>query len=431
MSPLSWLRGRAIPIVVCLAGLVALYVMLRMVALSSELALLITLAVLLFFIAAAALDFAHDSAFWRSMQRVAQSEGPDALIEADNVEWPDSPHAQVAAGALDAVTRAANAEVARLRQLEIEHREFVEAWVHEVKTPLAAADLLVENARTAASGGQDVVELAHSLSRELARIDGYVEQALFFARATAVDRDYLVRSCELRRLVGDAVKSRAHALIGAGMAVEMEGLEREVFADPKWMGFVLGQLIDNAIKYRRTPTAVSSGFVETLAAVPSESVGASAFPSPESPVEGAAAAEAHGSANENLAATPPAPRAAETVTPPLSAAASPTPEPVLARERPRLLFKAVAYDEGRATEHVTLTVRDNGCGISVADIGRIFDKGFTGENGRTHAKSTGIGLYLVRQLCEKMGLAVQASSTPGSWTAIDIIFPTNRMHLFE
>ena len=372
MSPLSWLRGRAIPVVVCLAGLAALYVMLRIVALSAQLALLITLAVLLFFVAAAALDFAHDYAFWRSLRRVARCEGPDALVQADGVERPDSPHAQVAAEALEAVTRAANTEVARLRQREIEHREFVEAWVHEVKTPLAAADLIVENARTGALGGQDVAGLTRSLSRELARIDGYVEQALFFARATTVDRDYLVRSCELRRLVGDAVKSRAHALIGAGMAVEMEGLGREVFADPKWMGFVLGQLIDNAIKYRRAPEAAED-------AVPGE-------------------AEAPGPARS---------------------------------EAPRLLFRAVAHDEGRATERVTLTVRDNGCGISVADIGRVFDKGFTGENGRTHAKSTGIGLYLVRQLCEKMGLTVEASSVPGAWTAIDITFPTNRMQLFE
>ncbi len=361
MSPLSWLRGRAIPIVVCLAGLAALYVMLRMVALGAELALLITLTVLLFFVVAAELDFMHDHAFWRSMRSVANGEGPDVLVKADNVERPDSPHAQIAADALEAVTHAANAEVANARRRETEHREFVEAWVHEVKTPLAAAELLIENAREQGGGDPDSVRLMRSLSRELARIDGFVEQALFFARATAVDRDYLVRSCELWAMVGDAVKSRAHALIEAGVAVEMEGLEHEVFADPKWMGFVLGQLIDNAIKYRR----------------------------------------ASGSAADDPA------------------------------ERPRLLFKGASHDEGRATERVTLAVRDNGCGISAADIGRVFDKGFTGENGRTHAKSTGIGLYLVRQLCEKMGLAVEASSAPGAWTAIDITFPTNRMQLFE
>ena len=394
MSPLSWLRSHAIPVVVCLAGLAALYVMLRMVALDAELALLITLAVLLFFIAAVVLDLAHDYGFWRSMRRVAQSEGPDALIEADAVERPDSPYAQVAAEALETVSRAANDEVARIRQREVEHREFVEAWVHEVKTPLAAADLIVENARAVALARgvedgvepavasdvavPDAIELARSLSRELSRIDSYVEQALFFARATAVDRDYLVRACDLRRLVGDAVKSRAHALIDAGVAVEMEGLEREVFADPKWMGFVLGQLIDNAIKYRRASAVAPA---PTGASLPAEPDAADSTAEPD--------------------------------------------------ERPHLLFKAQARDEGRATERVVLTVRDNGCGISAADIGRIFDKGFTGENGRTHAKSTGIGLYLVRQLCEKMGLSVQASSVPGAWTAIDITFPTNRMHLFE
>lgn len=347
MSPLAWLRSRAIPLTTSALALATLYVMLRLVDLGTQLALLIVLVMALFLLAAAALDYVHLHAFYRALDEVAHG-GPGALSRAQELAQPDAPQEHIAYDALEAVRMEASEEAARLRRQVDEHRAYVETWVHEVKTPLAAADLIVENAADPA---------LRPLARELARIDGYVEQALFYARATTVDRDYLVRSCELRPLVTNAVKSRAHALIGAGMAVEMEGLDRTIFADPKWMGFVLGQLIDNAIKYRRD---CGQG-----------------------------------------------------------------------QDQPRLLFKATALDEGQASERVTLTVRDNGCGISAADIGRIFDKGFTGENGRTHARSTGIGLYLVQQLCQKMGLGVQASSVLGAWTAIDITFPTNRMQLFE
>ena len=71
--------------------------------------------------------------------------------------------------------------------------------MHEVKTPLAAADLLIENL--------DDPRL-RPVASELDRIAAYVEQALFYARANSVDRDYLIRTCELARLVSDAAKSR-------------------------------------------------------------------------------------------------------------------------------------------------------------------------------------------------------------------------------
>jgi signal transduction histidine kinase len=67
-------------------------------------------------------------------------------------------------------------------------------------------------------------------------------------------------------------------------------------------------------------------------------------------------------------------------------------------------------------------------GISAADLPRVFDKGFVGENGRVagQARSTGIGLYLVRELCEKMGLSVRASSRQGEGSRFTISFPADR-----
>lgn len=51
--------------------------------------------------------------------------------------------------------------------------------------------------------------------------------------------------------------------------------------------------------------------------------------------------------------------------------------------------------------NISLFISDNGIGISAADLPRVFDKGFTGENGRRYSKSTGIGLYLSQKLCKK------------------------------
>ena len=75
-------------------------------------------------------------------------------------------------------------------------------------------------------------------------------------------------------------------------------------------------------------------------------------------------------------------------------------------------------------ESVVLYIEDNGIGISKKDISKVFDKGFTGENGRIIGKkSTGIGLYLCKKLCDKLRLGIQISSKKDKGTEVRIIFP--------
>jgi signal transduction histidine kinase len=71
----------------------------------------------------------------------------------------------------------------------------------------------------------------------------------------------------------------------------------------------------------------------------------------------------------------------------------------------------------------TLAITDDGCGIDPCDLPRIFDRGFTGNNGRNHLRSTGMGLYLVKKLCEQMGIKVAAHSAgAGQGITISIRF---------
>ena len=78
----------------------------------------------------------------------------------------------------------------------------------------------------------------------------------------------------------------------------------------------------------------------------------------------------------------------------------------------------------RADDRVLLSIADNGVGIPESDLPRIFEKGFTGQNGRTIHSSTGIGLYLCKRLCDKLGIGLAASST-GRGTTITLSFHIN------
>lgn len=78
----------------------------------------------------------------------------------------------------------------------------------------------------------------------------------------------------------------------------------------------------------------------------------------------------------------------------------------------------------QGVENVILYIKDNGIGIKKGEITRVFEKGFTGTNGRlSNKKSTGIGLYLCRKLCDKLGIAIELNSIQNEGTEIRLVFP--------
>lgn len=80
---------------------------------------------------------------------------------------------------------------------------------------------------------------------------------------------------------------------------------------------------------------------------------------------------------------------------------------------------------------VMLIIQDNGVGIIDKDINRVFEKGFTGENGRKFSKSTGMGLYLCEKLCSKLGLKITIDSNVDEGTKVILIFPLSDMVIFN
>ena len=229
--------------------------------------------------------------------------------------------------------KAMNDEIAGYRRETQEYREYVESWVHEIKTPISACRLLLEN---------NPGKLSRSLEQDFMRIENYVDQALFYARSGSVEKDYVLKKTTLKELMSSALKKNASLLISGGIKVESSNLELPVLADAKWMDFIIGQILINAVKYRK-----------------------------ESP--------------------------------------------------------AVSFAGRVGPNSVTLIIEDNGIGIPRKDLGRVFEKGFTGENGRLIGKSTGLGLYLCKRLCGKMNLGISIASIEGSGTAVSLVFPVGGM----
>ena len=225
--------------------------------------------------------------------------------------------------------RAMTGAVSDAQARQREYREYVERWVHEVKAPITAARLICRELDG---------ETRRKLTAELAQIEANIERTLFYARAENPEQDCLFRQTDLGKIAAQAIENHRALLIQSGVRVETEKLNGVVYTDEKWAVFLLGQLLQNAARYR-----------------------------------GAA--------------------------------------PVIT-----LFSKPLG-------KQIQLVVQDNGIGIPAHELSRVYDRGFTGSNGRIRGGSTGMGLYLCRKLAAFLDLGLQITSEEGKGTVVTLTFP--------
>ncbi len=220
------------------------------------------------------------------------------------------------------------------KNIQQDYKEYIELWIHEVKTPISASKLIIENNKN---------DVTKSINEELDKLENYTEQALFYARSSVVNKDYIINKTKLKEIVNGAILKNKTTFLNEKITLILDNLKDEdVYTDSKWAIFIVNQIIQNSIKYSKKED------------------------------------------------------------------------------------KKIEISSSKKDDKVILYIKDNGIGIKNKEISRVFDKGFTGENGRiTGQKSTGIGLYLCKKLCDKLGLGLELSSKKDCGTEIKIIFPQN------
>ena len=223
--------------------------------------------------------------------------------------------------------------VNKYKYIQQDYKDYIELWIHEVKLPIATSKLIIENNKN---------EVTKNIEEELDQIENYVEQALYYARSSTVEKDYYINKCILKDIVNTAILKNKSNLILNKINIELENLDLQVYTDSKWCIFILNQIIQNSIKYKKDGNSILQI-----------------------------------NAKENK-------------------------------------------------ENVVLNIKDNGIGIKQEELEKVFEKGFTGTNGRIDGKkSTGMGLYLCKKLCEKLELSIEIESKKDKYTQVKITFPKN------
>ena len=157
------------------------------------------------------------------------------------MELPEQAEDQVYYRLLKMAGKSMLEQIGEIERERLEYKEYIEQWIHEIKTPITAMKLLCENHRT---------DWTKELLLELEKTNRFTEQALYYARSEHTEKDYSVREMALSQVVHGAIADNKYLLLQSGMRLEVEEMQDTVYSDEKWVRFILNQLIANAVKYR-------------------------------------------------------------------------------------------------------------------------------------------------------------------------------------
>lgn len=323
-------KEKVITILLLLFGIITIEIFLMAYNVGMFIKIYIPLIIMGLYMISIIIEYFKRKKFYDNLLKILEELDEKYLIT-EIIKTPNFLEGQIFKNSLEQIDKSMLENVNKYKYMTEDYKEYIELWIHEIKIPIATSKMVIENNKNA---------ITKSIDEELDKVENYIEQALFYARSNTVEKDYYIRKVVLKEIVNESIKKNKSSLIQEKISIDIHDLEIEVNTDNKWIVFILNQIIQNSIKYRKKENSVME----------------------------------------------------------------------------------IYANQGK--ENVILYIKDNGIGIKQGEITRVFEKGFTGTNGRlSNKKSTGIGLYLCKKLCNKLGIGIELNSVQNEGTEVKLVFP--------
>lgn len=259
-----------------------------------------------------------------------------AYLVLETLNRPEFYEGELLCQALYEIDKSMNENVRIEKEQLLDNKEYIEMWIHEVKRPLASLVLTLNNQKNI---------LDRKTKNILKRLEDYVDQVLYYVRSENAEKDYFIKEVNLSKVIKNVGIKNMDDLLDNKVEFIVDKTNYKVFTDSKWLEFILNQIINNSIKYKRN---IDNSYIKIYV-------------------------------KDNLDTT-------------------------------------------------VLIIEDNGIGIKTSDIRQVFDKTFTGTNGREKTTSTGMGLYIAKNLCKKLGHKIEIESKENEYTRVFITFAKNKFY---
>lgn len=323
-------KEKIVTILLLLFGIITIEIFLMAYNVGMFIKIYILFIIMVLYLVSITIEYFRKKKFYDNLLNMLEELEEKYLIT-EIIKTPGFLEGKILKSTLEQIAKSMLENVNKYKYMTEDYKEYIELWIHEIKIPIAASKMVIENNKNI---------ITKSIDEELDKVENYVEQALFYARSNTVEKDYYIKKVELKEIVNESIKKNKSSLIQEKISINIHDLNMEVNTDNKWVVFILNQIIQNSIKYKKKEESVIEIYAK------------------------------------------------------------------------------------KGKENVILSVKDNGIGIKKGEITRVFKKGFTGTNGRlSNKKSTGIGLYLCKKLCDKLGMAIELNSVQNEGTEVKLVFP--------
>ena len=259
-----------------------------------------------------------------------------AYLVLETLNRPEFYEGELLCQALYEIEKSMNENVRIEKEQLLDNKEYIEMWIHEVKRPLASLVLTLNNQKNI---------LDRKTKNILKRLEDYVDQVLYYVRSENAEKDYFIKEVDLSKVIKNVGIKNMDDLLDNKVEFIVDKTNYKVFTDSKWLEFILNQIVNNSIKYKRN---IDNSYIKIYV-------------------------------KDNL-------------------------------------------------DIIVLIIEDNGIGIKSSDIRQVFDKTFTGTNGREKTTSTGMGLYIAKNLCKKLGHKIEIESKENEYTRVFITFAKNKFY---
>ena len=259
-----------------------------------------------------------------------------AYLVLETLNRPEFYEGELLCQALYEIEKSMNENVRIEKEQLLDNKEYIEMWIHEVKRPLASLVLTLNNQKNI---------LDRKTKNILKRLEDYVDQVLYYVRSENAEKDYFIKEVDLSKVIKNVGIKNMDDLLDNKVEFIVDKTNYKVFTDSKWLEFILNQIINNSIKYKRN---IDNSYIN--------------------------------------------------------------------------IYVKDNHD------NTVLIIEDNGIGIKSSDIRQVFDKTFTGTNGREKTTSTGMGLYIAKNLCKKLGHKIEIESKENEYTRVFITFAKNKFY---
>ena len=331
----SFLKDRLYSIIIALFCYFIILLVLLAFKSDKSIIIAITIILLVTYILLFLTDFFRKQKFYTDL--LTNIENLDkAYLVLETLNRPEFYEGELLCQALYEIDKSMNENVRIEKEQLLDNKEYIEMWIHEVKRPLASLVLTLNNQKNI---------LDRKTKNILKRLEDYVDQVLYYVRSENAEKDYFIKEVNLSKVIKNVGIKNMDDLLDNKVEFIVDKTNYKVFTDSKWLEFILNQIINNSIKYKRN---IDNSYIKIYV-------------------------------KDNLDTT-------------------------------------------------VLIIEDNGIGIKTSDIRQVFDKTFTGTNGREKTTSTGMGLYIAKNLCKKLGHKIEIESKENEYTRVFITFAKNKFY---